>query len=196
MRQPINHSAGPTDSGKLAAELILKQVGENPERGGLIDTPERFSKALAELCSGYKRTLQEVVGSGIFAAEGSGLVAVKKIEFFSLCEHHLLPFWGHASIAYYPGKSILGLSKIARVVDLYARRLQVQERLTREIAIGIEQAVSPRAVAVRIEAAHACMMMRGIEKQHSLTATEHFENIDALSSIECERLFHALSAIG
>jgi GTP cyclohydrolase IA len=180
------------DSGKLAAEFILKHIGENPKREGLIDTPQRFSKALVELCSGYKKTLTEVVGSGIFAAEGSGLVAVQKIEFFSLCEHHLLPFWGHASVAYYPDKSILGLSKIARVVDLYSRRLQVQERLTRDIALGIEQAVAPRAVAVRIEAAHACMMMRGIQKQNSVTTTEHFENVDALSSIESERLFQAL----
>jgi GTP cyclohydrolase IA len=180
------------DSGKLAAEFILKHIGENPKRAGLIETPQRFSKALVELCSGYKKTLPEVVGSGIFVAEGSGLVAVQKIEFFSLCEHHLLPFWGHASIAYYPNKSILGLSKIARVVDLYARRLQVQERLTREIAEGINQAIDPRAVAVRIEAAHTCMMMRGVRKQNSLTTTEFFENVAALSSIESERLFQAL----
>jgi GTP cyclohydrolase I len=180
------------DSGKLAAEFILKHIGENPKREGLVGTPQRFSKALLELCSGYKKTLEEVVGSGIFAAEGSGLVAVKRIEFFSLCEHHLLPFWGHASVAYYPGKSILGLSKIARIVDLYARRLQVQERLTREIAVGIAQACSARAVAVHIEAAHTCMMMRGIQKQNSLTTTEHFENVETLSSIERERLFQTL----
>lgn len=192
MRPTTDQAIRLNDSGKLAAEFILKHIGENPKREGLIDTPQRFSKALVELCSGYKRTLAEVVGSGIFAAEGGGLVAVKKIEFFSLCEHHLLPFWGHASIAYYPNQSILGLSKIARVVDLYARRLQVQERLTRDIAIGIDQTVGPRAVAVRIEAAHTCMMMRGIQKQDSVTTTEYFQNVDALSPIESERLFQAL----
>lgn len=192
MAATTEQAARLNDSGKLAAEFILKHIGENPKREGLIGTPQRFSKALLELCSGYKKTLEEVVGSGVFAAEGSGLVAVKKIEFFSLCEHHLLPFWGHASVAYYPDKSILGLSKIARIVDLYARRLQVQERLTSEIATAIKQACSARAVAVRIEAAHTCMMMRGIQKQNSLTTTEHFENVETLSSIERERLFQAL----
>ncbi len=181
------------DWGAMAAQFILREVGENEQRQGLADTPERFSKALKEICFGYKQTLCEVVGSGVFAAEGGGLVAVNRIEFFSLCEHHLLPFWGHASVAYYPDRKILGLSKVARVVELFSRRLQLQERLTREVGAGIAEALSPRALGVRIEAAHTCMMMRGIKKQESQTVTEYFHRIDDLSPFERDRLVQTLT---
>ena len=181
------------DLGRLAAQLILRKIGEDESREGLRETPQRFSKAIAEICSGYQKSLAEVVGAGIFSAEGNGLVAVKKIEFFSLCEHHMLPFWGHVSVAYYPDKSILGLSKVARVVELFARRLQVQERLTRDIALAIMESLIPRAVGVRIEAAHTCMMMRGVQKQQSTTVTEYFEKTETLSDLEKSRLLEALN---
>lgn len=178
--------------GEMAARLILRDLGEDENREGLIRTPQRFAKALREICGGYEKTLPEVIGEGVFEAEGGGLVTVRKIEFFSLCEHHLLPFWGEVSVAYYPSHQILGLSKVARLVELYARRLQVQERLTRDIAKGMSTAVSPRAVGVRIQAAHTCMMMRGVQKQASETVTEFFENLDALTALESERLVHSL----
>jgi GTP cyclohydrolase I len=180
------------DFGEMAGHLILRQLGEDPMREGLRQTPQRFSKALGEICGGYKLELADVIGNGVFAAEGNGLVAVKDIEFFSMCEHHMLPFWGRASVAYYPDRQILGLSKIARIVEMYGRRLQVQERLTREVANAINEAISPRAVGVRIQAAHSCMMMRGIKKQSSETLTENFENMACLSELERDRLLAAL----
>lgn len=179
--------------GETAARLILAQVGEDATREGLLDTPKRFAKALREICSGYTKSLADVVGSGVFSAEGQGLVCVDHIEFFSLCEHHMLPFWGHASVAYYPDQHILGLSKVARIVELYSRRLQVQERLTKQVAEGIVQSVAPRAVAVRIRAAHTCMMMRGVQKQASETITEYFDKIEGLSQVERDRLLQAVS---
>ncbi len=184
--------SSPLDLGELAASLILRQVGEDATREGLIRTPQRFAKALKEICSGYTKTLPEVVGEGVFAAEGSGLVAVQNVEFFSLCEHHMLPFWGKVSVAYFPDKKILGLSKVARIVDLFAKRLQVQERLTNEVALGLAEAISPRAVAVRVKAAHTCMMMRGVQKQASETVTEYFVNLENLSPLERERILVSL----
>ncbi len=178
--------------GVAAAKLILQQVGEDATREGLLRTPERFAKALGEICSGYGKTVADVIGEGVFAAEGNGLVAVNNIEFFSMCEHHMLPFWGQVSVAYYPDKQILGLSKVARVVELFARRLQVQERLTREVADAIAQSVSPRAVGVRVKAAHTCMMMRGVQKQQSETITEYFVKVEALAALERDRLLNAL----
>jgi GTP cyclohydrolase IA len=175
-----------------ACEILLHSVGENPTREGLVKTPERFAKAIFELCEGYNRTPADAVGEGIFAAEGRGLVSVKNIEFYSLCEHHMLPFWGHVSIAYYPGKTILGLSKLPRLVEVFARRLQVQERLTREIAEAIMGAVSPRAVAVKIEASHMCMSMRGVRCRDSSTQSEFCIGDDSLSDRERERLWDAL----
>ncbi|MCB0418696.1 MAG: GTP cyclohydrolase I FolE [Bdellovibrionaceae bacterium] len=180
------------EAGQAAARLVFHQIGEDPEREGLRQTPERFAKAINDICSGYTKTLAEVVGKGIFKAEGQGLVAVKRIEFFSLCEHHMLPFWGHVSVAYYPNEKILGLSKVARIVELFARRLQVQERLTREVADAMAEAVLPKAVGVRIQAAHTCMMMRGVQKQASETVTEYFSQMETLSALERERLVCAL----
>lgn len=189
---PILSDNAALEFGEMAASLVIRQIGEDPSREGLQQTPHRFARAIREICSGYGKSLADVVGGGVFEAEGKGVVAVTNIEFFTLCEHHLLPFWGHVSVAYFPDRQILGLSKVARIVEMYARRLQVQERLTREIALGMGLAVSPRAVGVRVKAAHACMMMRGVEKQASQTVTEYFEKVEGLSPFERERLVQAL----
>lgn len=175
-----------------AAELILESIGEDLNREGLIRTPERFAKAIQELCSGYQITKEQAIGAGVFAAEGSGLVSVKNIEFHSLCEHHLLPFFGNVSVAYYPDKKILGLSKIPRVVEMFARRLQVQERLTREIAETIQSAIGARAVVVRVSGEHLCMKMRGVEKQNSETTTEVTLGLENLTEDQKQRLFASL----
>jgi GTP cyclohydrolase IA len=150
---------------------ILEAVGEDPKREGLHDTPKRFSKAMDYLTSGYRQTVTSVVGQGIFKAESSEMVIVKNIELYSLCEHHMLPFYGKAHVGYIPDKKIIGLSKIPRIVDLFARRLQVQERLTAQVADALMEVVNPLGVAVVIEASHFCMMMRGVEKQNSQTIT-------------------------
>lgn len=175
-----------------AAAMLLSATPEDPTRAGLERTPARFAKAFQHLCSGYGQTASDVVGEGIFAAEGSGLVAVRDVEFYSLCEHHLLPFWGKASVAYYPEERILGLSKIPRLVDLHARRLQVQERLTESVADDLVQLLRPRAVVVRVEAQHLCMMMRGVEKQNSSTTTEVLRNGSKIGQEELQRLYAAL----
>lgn len=171
---------------------LLNNLGEDPLREGLLRTPERFEKALLELTSGYKQDVTKIVGEGVFKAENSGLVSVREIEFFSLCEHHILPFWGKVSIAYYPDQHILGLSKLARVVDVFSKRLQVQERLTREVAESIFKLVSARAVAVKIEAQHMCMMMRGVKKTNSSTSTEFSVNLEKLTADETTRLWKAI----
>jgi GTP cyclohydrolase I len=159
------------DLSKIAG-LMLHLVGENPNREGLLDTPKRFAKALRFLTSGYETSVRDAVGSAVFNEPGSELVLVRDIEFFSLCEHHMLPFFGKAHVAYIPDGRVIGLSKIPRIVDIYARRLQVQERLTREIAQEIERILKPKGVMVHIEASHLCMMMRGVEKQKSSTITK------------------------
>jgi GTP cyclohydrolase IA len=146
---------------------VLRQLGEDPEREGLIRTPDRSEKALRFLTSGYSADLQEIVNGALFDVEYDEVVIVRDIEFFSMCEHHLLPFFGKAHVAYLPNKRVIGLSKIPRIVDVFARRLQIQERLTQQIADTIQELIQPRGVAVIIEARHFCMMMRGVEKQHS-----------------------------
>jgi len=175
---------------EIAGVQILKSTGEDINREGLLRTPERFSKAMQFLTSGYEKTVEEVVGQGVFDAEGSGLVTVKDIEFYSMCEHHLLPFWGSVNVSYYPHRKILGLSKIPRLIELYARRFQVQERITKQIAESIFDVLRPKAVFVKVEAAHLCMMMRGVEKQNSKTQTEYQIGIEVLSELEKTRILN------
>lgn len=150
---------------------ILAALGEDPTREGLIDTPKRAAKAMQYLCKGYEQTIEEVVGDALFSSDNSEIVLVKDIELYSLCEHHMLPFIGKAHVAYLPSGKVLGLSKIARIVDMYARRLQIQENLTHQIADAIEKITGALGVAVVIEAKHMCMMMRGVEKQNSTMVT-------------------------
>jgi GTP cyclohydrolase I len=153
---------------------ILENIGEDTEREGLIKTPERVAKALANLTSGYDHDPKAILKSAMFAEGHSEMVIVKDIELYSMCEHHMLPFFGRAHVAYIPSGHIVGLSKIARVVDAYARRLQVQERLTIQIRDVIQETLNPLGVAVVIEAKHLCMMMRGVGKQNSKTTTSAF----------------------
>lgn len=149
----------------------LSLLGENPEREGLLKTPERVAKALLYLTSGYRSDPKEILLSAVFHEKYDEMVLVKDIEVFSMCEHHMLPFFGKAHVAYIPNGKIVGLSKIPRVVDVYARRLQVQERMTQEIRDVIEEVLEPKGVAVVVEAKHLCMVMRGVEKQNSTTTT-------------------------
>ncbi|ADY25241.1 GTP cyclohydrolase 1 [Deinococcus proteolyticus MRP] len=149
----------------------LSAIGEDPQREGLQRTPHRVAKAWAYMTEGYGQTLADVVGEGVFAAEGSEMVIVKDIEFYSMCEHHMLPFYGRAHVAYIPDGKILGLSKFARIVDLYSRRLQVQERITTQVAEAVEELLQPKGVAVLMEGVHLCMAMRGVQKQNSSTTT-------------------------
>ena len=150
---------------------ILIDLGEDPQREGLRDTPERAAKAMQYLCHGYAQSLEEIVNGALFASSSDEVVIVRDIELYSLCEHHLLPFIGKAHVAYIPTGKVLGLSKVARIVDMYARRLQIQESLTRQIAEAIQSVTNAAGVAVVIEAQHMCMMMRGVEKQNSQMLT-------------------------
>jgi GTP cyclohydrolase I len=150
---------------------ILRALGEDPERQGLVKTPERVEGALRWLTRGYEQKASEVVGDALFEEEHDSMIMVRDIELYSLCEHHMLPFFGRAHVAYIPNGRIVGLSKVARLVDVFARRLQVQERLTDQIADALMEILQPRGVGVVIEAAHFCMMMRGVEKQNSKTVT-------------------------
>ncbi|MCX6124592.1 MAG: GTP cyclohydrolase I FolE [Proteobacteria bacterium] len=179
----------------LAAQLLIRSASvEDPSRAGLVRTPERFSKAFKHLLSGYDQTAQQVVGEGIFPSESSGVVSINNVEFYSLCEHHMLPFWGNVSVAYYPNGKIIGLSKIPRLVDLYSRRLQVQESLTQQIASAMSEILEPRAVVVRIQGQHLCMMMRGVEKQNSSTISESNIGLETLSALEQQRIFAAIGS--
>lgn len=155
-------------------ETILKQIGEDPSRDGLLKTPERAAKAMQFLTQGYEMNAEEILNSALFPEEYSEMVIVKDIEVYSMCEHHILPFFGKAHIAYIPNGHVVGLSKIPRVVDVFARRLQVQERLTHEVLNCIQNTLNPLGAAVVIEARHMCMMMRGVEKQNSITTTSAF----------------------
>lgn len=153
---------------------ILKQLGEDEERDGLLKTPERAAKAMQFLTQGYDQDPDKILQSALFNVDYNEMVLVKDIELYSLCEHHILPFFGKAHIAYIPNGKVVGLSKIPRIVDVFSRRLQVQERLTQEILKCIDNALKPMGVAVVIEAHHMCMMMRGVQKQNSLTTTSAF----------------------
>ena len=150
---------------------IIKLVGEDPNREGLRKTPERFEKALKFLTHGYHQNVDHVLNGATFTVAYDEMVVVKDIEFFSLCEHHMLPFFGKAHVAYLPDKKVIGLSKVARVVNMFARRLQIQERMTSQVADAIREKIAPQGVGVVIEARHLCMQMRGVEKQHGQAVT-------------------------
>ncbi len=166
---------------------ILNEVGEDPKREGLLKTPERASKAMQFLTHGYDLDPEEILKSALFNENYSEMVIVKDIELYSLCEHHILPFFGKAHIAYIPNGKIVGLSKIPRIVDAFARRLQVQERLTDQIVSIIDKVLKPHGVAVVIEASHMCMMMRGVQKQNSVTTTSGFRG--AFKNVETRMEF-------
>jgi GTP cyclohydrolase I len=172
----------------------LELIGEDPEREGLVRTPARVARAMKFLTQGYTSSAEEVVGSGIFNEEHDNMIMVRDIELYSMCEHHMLPFFGKAHVAYIPNGKIVGLSKIPRIVDVFARRLQVQERLTEEIAEGLCNVLHPSGVGVVIEAYHLCMMMRGVQKQNSKTITSALRGVfreDPKTRDEFLRLAHS-----
>lgn len=170
-------------------EAILRLVGEDPEREGLVKTPLRAAKAMYFATRGYEADVDEVVNGAIFTHEGSRMIIVKDIEFYSFCEHHILPFFGKISIGYIPDGKIVGLSKLARLVNVYARRLQVQERLTAEICAEVLKILGAKGVMVYCEAEHLCMKMRGVEKQHSSTVTTEYNGVfDSDASLRREFL--------
>ena len=150
---------------------ILVEMGEDPSREGLLDTPKRVEKSLRFLTRGYGQTLEEVVNGALFEAESDDMAIVRDIEFFSLCEHHMLPFFGKCHVGYIPKGKIIGVSKVARIVDMFARRLQVQERLTKQVSEALMKILGAEGVGVVVEAQHLCMQMRGVEKQHSVMTT-------------------------
>ena len=175
-REPTDWEGGGDEVYAPRLEAIVRQqlieLGEDPDREGLLRTPLRVAKAQDYLTSGYATSLNDVVNNAVFDAEGADeMVLVKDIEFYSMCEHHMLPFFGRAAVAYLPSKKIIGLSKLARIVDLFARRLQVQERMTNQIADAVMEILEPHGVAVVVEGQHFCMMMRGVQKQGSSTVT-------------------------
>ena len=186
----------PGESAELE-KLVRREIeilGEDPEREGLARTPARVAKSLSFLTQGYNRTAAEVVGNGVFKEDHDNMIMVRDIELYSLCEHHMLPFFGKAHVAYIPNGKIVGLSKIPRIVDVFARRLQVQERLTEEIAEGLCSVLHPSGVGVVIEAYHLCMMMRGVQKQNSKTITSVLRGAfreDPKTRDEFLRLAHA-----
>ena len=157
-----------------SVEAVLQQIGEDPQREGLVKTPHRVGESIQFLCKGYKEDPEAILRSALFEEDYRQMVVVKDIDFYSLCEHHMLPFFGKVHVAYIPDGRITGLSKIARVVDVYARRLQVQERLTTQIKEYIQNTLQPLGVMVVIEAEHLCMQMRGVQKQHAMTVTSDF----------------------
>jgi GTP cyclohydrolase I len=195
-RTAVTHPEQPTPELEPFADKvreIIAALGEDPEREGLLKTPERVEKSLRFLTQGYWMTVEEVIGDAVFEETHQSMIMVRDIEVYSLCEHHILPFFGRAHVAYIPNGKILGLSKVARIVDLFARRLQVQERLTDQIADAIFDVLKPTGVGVVIEAAHFCMMMRGVQKQNSRAVTSALRGIfrdDSKTRVEFLRLAH------
>ena len=166
-----NKEGAKTESVASLVRKMIALIGEDPEREGLKKTPERYEKALKFLTSGYHQNVDHLLNGATFSVCYDEMVVVKDIEFFSLCEHHLLPFFGKAHVAYLPSKKVIGLSKVARLVNMFARRLQIQERMTSQIAHALEEKIAPQGVGVIIEARHLCMQMRGVEKQHGQAVT-------------------------
>lgn len=156
---------------KKSYQQIIKSVGEDPEREGLLDTPKRAAKAMSYLTQGYTQTLKSITNNAVFTSDADDMVIIQDIELYSMCEHHLLPFVGRCHIAYIPNGKVLGLSKFARIVDMYARRFQIQEQMTHQIAKAVEEVTDAKGVGVIVEAKHMCMMMRGVEKQNSKMRT-------------------------
>ena len=173
---------------------LLVTLGEDPDRGGLKETPRRVEESLRFLTQGYKEHINEVIGGAIFEEDHKEMVLVKDIEVYSLCEHRLLPFVGRAHVGYIPNGRVIGLSKIARIVDMFARRLQLQERLTREVADALEASLQPAGVAVIIEAEHFCMMMRGVQKQNSKTITSAMRGLFLKDQKSREEFLHLSTA--
>lgn len=177
MEQKFEYNDNVTKKLEKVYKEVLENIGENPEREGLSKTPERVAKAMQFLTQGYNQNPDEILRSALFEEDYSEMVIVKDIELFSQCEHHMLPFYGKAHVAYIPNGKIVGLSKIPRVIDAYSRRLQVQERLTLEIRDCIHRTLKPLGVAVVLECSHMCMQIRGVEKQNSVTTTSAFKGI-------------------
>jgi GTP cyclohydrolase I len=194
---PAALQVGEDSAVEAYAALVREQlaiIGEDPSRDGLLKTPERVARAMGFLTQGYAMTLEDAVGDALFEEDHENMVMVRDIELYSMCEHHLLPFFGKAHVAYIPRKRIVGLSKLPRIVDMFARRLQVQERLTDQVAKAIEDVLEPLGVGVVIEAYHMCMMMRGVEKQNSRTITSALRGVfreDAKTRDEFLRLAYA-----
>lgn len=187
-----------TNRAKLAvlSEDLIRCIGDDPSRPGLLKTPERFSRALLDLTTGYSQSVDEIVNGAIFYEDYSEMVIVKNIEFYSLCEHHLLPFFGHAHVAYLPNGKILGLSKIPRIVNMFARRLQVQERMVDQITSTLENLLQPHGIACMIEASHMCMMMRGIQLQSSQMITNSLKGDFLNNPPTREEFFMLVSSSG
>lgn len=177
INQPVPFDQNKTENIATHYHEIIKLLGEDPEREGLLKTPERVSKAMQFLMNGYEQDPEEILRSAMFTEDYRQMVIVKDIDFYSMCEHHMLPFFGKAHIAYIPNHKITGLSKIARVVEVYARRMQVQERMTTQIKECIQKTLEPMGVIVVIEAQHLCMQMRGVQKQNSITTTSDFTGV-------------------
>ena len=189
---PVSSSGRELEFEELV-RLMLPHLGEDPGREGLLRTPARVAKSLRWLTRGYGRSVEDVVGNAVFEEKHESMVLVRDIEVYSLCEHHMLPFFGKAHIAYYPDGRIIGLSKLPRIVDVFARRLQVQERMTDQIADALMAVLEPMGVGVVVEAYHLCMMMRGVQKQNSKTVTSSLRGIfrdDAKTRDEFLRLVH------
>ena len=177
LNQPVPFDAEKTAKIAEHYHQIIELLGEDVDREGLLKTPERVSKAMQFLMQGYEQNPEEILRSAMFTENYRQMVIVKDIDFYSMCEHHMLPFFGKAHIAYIPNKQITGLSKIARIVEVYARRMQVQERMTTQIKACIQKTLNPMGVMVIIEAQHLCMQMRGVQKQHSITTTSDFTGV-------------------
>ena len=173
----INQSEVTDKEAEEAFKTILKWIGENPDREGLLNTPLRVAKAWDFLSKGYRQDINELINNAIFEEKYDQMVVVKDIEFYSMCEHHLLPFFGVAHVAYIPNGKIIGLSKIPRILDVFARRLQVQERMTQEVGNMLEEKLSPKGVAVVVEGQHMCMQMRGVQNKNSYASTSHMLGI-------------------